>query len=205
MAVKKTLSAEFVKGLWDENPIIKLLLGMCPALAVSNSATNGLAMGLATLFVLVASNSLVSIVRRLVPSQVRIPTYILIIAGFVTLADLFLKAQMPGISKALGPYVPLIVCNCAILGRSEFFASKNPLIPSIVDGFGMGVGFTLVLVVLGSIREVLGSGAIFGFVFMGEEVFAPWVVMVLPAGAFLTLGLLMGILNYITRPKGDSA
>ena len=204
-ANKKTVSAEFVKGLWAENPILKLLLGMCPALAVSNSATNGLAMGLATAFVLVASNSLVSLVRRIVPAQVRIPTYIMIIAGFVTLADLFLQAQLPVISKALGPYVALIVCNCVILGRSEFFASKHPLVPSIADGLGMGLGFTIVLVVLGSIREVLGSGAIFGYVFMGEEVFVPWVVMVLPAGAFLTLGLLMGILNYITRPKGDSA
>ncbi len=193
----KSLGAEFVKGLWAENPVLRLLLGMCPALAVSNSAINGLAMGLATLFVLVASNTMVSLIRRIVPSQVRIPTYIMIIAAFVTLADLCLKARLPEISKALGPYVPLIVCNCLILGRSEFFASKHPIIPSIIDGLGMGIGFTGVLVVLGMVREVFGSGAIFGFVFMGEDVFTPWVVMILPAGAFLTLGMLMGIINYI--------
>ena len=201
----KTLSREFVKGLWDENPILKMLLGMCPALAVSNSAVNGLAMGLATAFVLISSNALVSIVRRLVPGQVRIPTYIMIIAGFVTLADLFLKAQFPAISKSLGPYIPLIVCNCLILGRSEFFASKHGLVPSIVDGVGMGIGFTGVLVVMGVIREILGSGAVFGFVFMGEEVFTPWIIMILPAGAFLTLGMLMGIINYITNKRKAEA
>lgn len=200
----KPLKTEFIKGLWDENPILKMLLGMCPALAVSNSAVNGLAMGLATAFVLVASNTLVSVVRRIVPGQVRIPTYIMIIAGFVTLADLFLKAQFPAISKGLGPYVPLIVCNCLILGRSEFFASKHPILPSIIDGVGMGLGFTAVLLVMGVIREILGSGAVFGVVFMGEDVFTPWVIMILPAGAFLTLGLLMGILNYITNRKKES-
>ena len=178
-----------------------MLLGMCPALAVTNSATNGFAMAAATTFVLLSSSTFVSLIRRLVPSQVRIPTYIIIIAGFVTLADLFLKAQFPAISKSLGPYIPLIVVNCLILGRSEFFASKHTPFRAIIDGLGMGAGFMIVLVVLGSVREIFGSGSIFGFVLMTEDVFTPWVVMVLPAGAFLSLGLLMGLLNIVTRPK----
>jgi electron transport complex protein RnfE len=129
---------------------------------------------------------------------VRIPTYIVIIAGFVTLADLFLKAQFPEIAKALGPYVPLIVVNCMIMGRAEFFASKHPLVPSMADALGTGIGFTGVLVTLGSVREVLGSGSIFGVVLMTEETFTPWVVMILPAGAFLTLGLMIGFINYFS-------
>ncbi|HHL40333.1 MAG TPA: RnfABCDGE type electron transport complex subunit E [Deltaproteobacteria bacterium] len=201
----KSLSEEFRKGLWAENPVIKMLLGMCPALAVTNSATNGLAMGLATTFVLFSSSSFVSLIRRLVPRQVRIPTYIIIIAGFVTLADLFLKAQFPVVSKALGPYVPLIVVNCLILGRSEFFASKHPLAPALADALGMGAGFTGVLVVLGAVREILGSGSLFGLVLMGEEVFTPWVVMILPAGAFLALGLLIGLINYVTLLKKEGS
>jgi electron transport complex protein RnfE len=179
---------------------------MCPTLAVTNSATNGFAMAAATAFVLLSSSTLVSLIRRLVPSQVRIPTYIIIIAGFVTLADLFLKAMFPAISKSLGPYIPLIVVNCLILGRSEFFASKHSVGRSIIDAAGMGTGFMIVLVILGGVREILGSGSIFGFVLMNEEVWIPWVVMVLPAGAFLTLGVLMGLLNYVTMKKnGGSA
>ncbi|MEE8575081.1 MAG: Rnf-Nqr domain containing protein, partial [Thermodesulfobacteriota bacterium] len=147
----------------------------------------------------------VSLIRRIVPKQVRIPTYIVIIAGFVTLADLFLKAEFPAISKSLGPYIPLIVVNCLILGRSEFFASKHAPGRAIVDAIGMGIGFMIVLIVLGSVREVLGSGSIFGFVFLSEAVFTPWVVMVLPAGAFLTLGLLMGIINYVTAGKKEAS
>jgi electron transport complex protein RnfE len=175
---KRTLAEEFKKGLWAENAVIRLLLGMCPALAVSNSAINGLFMGLASTFVVVCSSTMVSTIRRLVPRQVRIPTYIVIIAGFVTLADLFLKAQYPAISKALGPYVPLIVVNCMIMSRAEFFASKHPLKPSMADALGTGLGFTGVLVVLGAVREVLGSGSIFGLVLMTEEAFTPWVIMI---------------------------
>ncbi len=201
MAGSGTILKEFKKGLWAENPVIKMLLGMCPALAVTNSATNGFAMGMATTFVVISSSTMVSLIRRIVPRQVRIPTYIVIIAGFVTLADLFLKAQFPVISKALGPYVPLIVVNCLIMGRAEFFASRHPLFPAIMDALGMGLGFTGVLVVLGGIREILGSGSIFGVVFMTEEVFTPWVVMILPAGAFLTLGLLIGIINYASQRR----
>lgn len=202
---KKTITEEFKKGLWAENAVIRLLLGMCPALAVSNSAVNGLFMGLASTFVVVASSTMVSTIRRLVPRQVRIPTYIVIIAGFVTLVDLFLKAQFPVISKALGPYVPLIIVNCMIMSRAEFFASKHTLAPSMADALGTGLGFTGVLVALGSIREVLGSGSIFGFVLMTEETFTPWVIMILPAGAFLSLGLMIGIINYLSELKTRKA
>ncbi len=197
-----TLLKEFTKGIWRENAVIKMLLGLCPALAVTNSAVNGLAMGLASTFVVVSSSTMVSIIRRLVPSGVRIPTYIVIIAGFVTLADLFLKAYFPAISKALGPYVPLIVVNCMIMGRAEFFASKHPLTPSIFDALGTGVGFTWVLVVLGAVREIFGSGSLFGITILTEAVFTPWIIMILPAGAFLSLGLMIGIINYITTMKG---
>lgn len=187
------------RGLWSENPVTILLLGMCPALAVSNSAINGLAMGLASTFVVFSASSMVSLIRRLVPKGVRIPTYIVIIAGFVTLADLFLKAKFPVIAKALGPYVPLIVVNCMIMGRAEFFASKHSLIPSMVDAIGTGIGFTWVLVILGAVREIFGMGSVFGYVLMGEEVWTPWVVMILPAGAFLTLGLLLAGLHAATH------
>ncbi len=204
MAADRSLAEEFKKGLWSENAVIKMLLGMCPTLAVSNSATNGLAMGLASTFVVVSASTMVSIIRRLVPRQVRIPTYIVIIAGFVTLADLFLKAWFPEISKALGPYVPLIVVNCMIMGRAEFFASKHPLVPSMADALGTGLGFTWVLVVLGTVREILGSGSIFGVVLLTEKVFTPWVVMILPAGAFLSLGIMIGLINYLTQKREGS-
>ncbi len=190
---------EFKKGLWSENAVTKALLGMCPALAVSNSAINGLAMGIASTFVVVSSSSMVSLIRRIVPRQVRIPTYIVIIAGFVTLADLFLKAYFPVIAKALGPYLPLIVVNCMIMGRAEFFASKHTLLPSMADALGTGLGFTWVLVILGAIREVLGAGSIFNYVILTEEMWDPWVVMILPAGAFITLGLMMGGINYMVQ------
>lgn len=202
MASRSTFQ-EFKKGLWSENPVTILLLGMCPALAVSNSAINGLAMGLASTFVVLSSSSFVSLIRRLVPGQVRIPTYIVIIAGFVTLADLFLKAFFPVVAKALGPYVPLIVVNCMIMGRAEFFASKHRLIPSLADALGTGLGFTWVLVIVGMVREILGSGSLFNVVLLTEDVFTPWVVMILPAGAFLSLGLMIGLLNYIKRRASE--
>jgi len=191
--------------LYAENAVTKMLLGMCPTLAVTNSATNGFAMAAATAFVLISSSTFVSLIRKFVPTQVRIPTYIIIIAGFVTLADLCLKAQYPQVSKALGPYIPLIVVNCLILGRAEFFASRHPLGRSVVDALGMGAGFMIVLVILGSVREVLGSGSIFGFALLSADIWRPWVVMVLPAGAFLTLGVMLGLLNYVTMKKGNSA
>lgn len=201
MESKKSTYELFERGLWSENPVLRLLLGMCPTLAVTNSAVNGLAMGLASSFVVICSSAMVSTIRKFVPQQVRIPTYVVIIAGFVTLADLFLKAYFPPIAKALGPYVPLIVVNCMILGRAEFFASKHSVYTSVVDAVGTGVGFTLVLVVLGLIREVLGSGSVFGLVILTEEVFTPWIIMILPPGAFITLGLMLGLINYLTRPR----
>jgi electron transport complex protein RnfE len=201
MEDKKTISAVFKNGLWRENPILILVLGACPTLAVSNSVVNALAMGLASTFVLISANTMVSMARNLIPAGVRIPCYILIIAAFVTLADVFLKAYFPPISKALGPYVPLIVVNCMILARAEVFASKNAVTPSIADAIGSGLGFTWVLLTLGAIREILGSGAIFGFTVLTEAVFTPWVVMLLPAGAFLTYGLFMGLTRYITQRR----
>ncbi len=185
---------EFIKGLWRQNPVFFQLLGMCPTLAVTNSAINGLFMGLAVIFVLVCSGIVVSSFRKFIPSEVRIPTFVIIIASFVTVIDFVFKAQLPEISKALGPYVPLIVVNCIILGRQEAFTSKNPVSLSIADTFGMGVGFTLALVVLGSIREFFGSGSIFGYQILGDY-FRPWIIMILPPGAFLTLGTLLGIIK----------
>lgn len=190
--VKRNLFYEFLKGLWDESPIFRQLLGMCPTLAVTTTSVNAFSMGLATSFVLVCSATIVSFIRKLIPNQVRIASYIVVIATFVTIADLFLKGNFPDISKALGPFVPLIVVNCLILGRAEVFASRHDPLPAFVDALGMGIGFTLALLVLGTIREILGSGTIFGFLN-----FEPWVVMILPGGAFITLGLLIGLLNMI--------
>ena len=185
---------EFTKGLWVENPVLAALLGLCPVLAVTNSAENGLAMGLATTFVLVMSSLMVSSLRKVIPKQVRIAGYIVIIATFVTLADRFLAAYFFEISKSLGPYIPLIVVNCLILGRQEAFASKNGLGRSFIDASGMSIGFTAVLVVLGGAREIFGSGSLFGFTVLGDW-FQPWMVMILPPGAFFTLGLMIAAAN----------
>ena len=190
-----SLSREFMKGVWDENQVLVALLGLCPTLAVTNSAINGIAMSLATTFVLVSSSLIISSVRNLIPHQVRIASYILIIATFVTLADRFMAAFSPEISKALGPYVPLIVVNCMILGRQEAFSSKNSIGRSLLDSLGVGTGFLLVLFVLGGIREILGSGSLLGVTLLGDW-FMPWMVMVLPPGAFLTLGLMIGAANW---------
>lgn len=196
------LTKDFLKGLWNENPVISQLLGLCPTLAVTNTAINGFAMGMATTFVVVSASTTVSIIKKLVPRQVRIATYIVIIASFVTMADLFLAARFPAISKALGPYVPLIVVNCLILGRSEAYASKHPVHRSFIDALGMGLGFTWALVLLGMIREILGFGSIFNIQLLGEW-FTPWIVMILPPGAFITLGLIVGAINYFTGKKGS--
>ena len=201
MSSKPSLSKEFVKGLWENNPIFKQVLGTCPTLAVTVSAINGIAMALATTFVLVFSSLIVSLVRKLIPTQVRIASYILIIATFVTIVDLVMKAQFPELSKSLGPYIPLIVVNCIILGRQEAFASKNSPFRSVIDALGMGSGFLLALFVLGSLREIFGSGTILGLQVM-PNFYEPWLIMILPAGAFLTLGLLMGLSNfYVTHKK----
>ena len=201
MKKQVTLLREFTKGLWEINPTFKQILGMCPTLAVTVSAINGIAMALATTFVLVFSSLLISLVRKLIPNQVRIAAYIVIIATFVTVVDLVMKAQFPDLSKALGPFIPLIVVNCIILGRAEAFASKNNPLRSILDALGNGAGFLISLFVLGSIRELIGSRTILGYQIMPNG-FEPWLIMILPAGAFLTLGLLMGFANlYIERKK----
>jgi electron transport complex protein RnfE len=205
MAGAKSLGREFNKGLWDENAVIKQLLGLCPALAVSNSAINGLAMGLATWFVVLSASIMVSLIKGIIPKDVRIPTKIIIIAGFVTVVDLFLKAQLPALSKSLGPYIPLIVVNCLILGRTESFASHHSVGRSILDASGTGIGFTGGLVVLGAVREILGAGSVFGFHFLTEAIFTPWIVMILPGGAFLSLGLMIGIINYVSARRGGQS
>ncbi|MDK2976670.1 MAG: H+/Na+-translocating ferredoxin:NAD+ oxidoreductase subunit [Candidatus Marinimicrobia bacterium] len=196
MAKKVSLLEDFTKGIWKENPILIALLGLCPTLAVTISVENGLAMGLAASFVLICSSTLISLLRNLIPKQVRIASFIVIIATFVTIADRYLAAFYPEISKNLGPFIPLIIVNCIILGRQEAFASKNGVGRSILDALGMGLGFTLVLLILSTIRELLGSGTILGYQVMWDS-FSPWMVMVLPPGAFLTLGLMIGASNWI--------
>lgn len=196
MAKKQnSLTYEVLKGIWDENPVLKSLLGLCPVLAVTNSAVNGLAMGLATTFVLLCSTTMVSLLRNIIPAQVRIGSYIVIIATFVTVADRFLAAFFPEISKSLGPFIPLIVVNCLILGRQEAFSSKNQVGRSLLDSLGMGIGFLSVLVVLGGLRELFGTGAVFGAQLLGEW-FDPWMIMILPPGAFFTLGILIALTNW---------
>jgi electron transport complex protein RnfE len=198
----RTASQDFLKGLWQENPIFRQMLGMCPTLAVSNAVINGVAMGLATAFVLIFSSFLISLIKKLIPNQVRIACYVVIIATFVTIADRFLAAFFPPISKSLGPFVPLIVVNCIILGRAEAFASKNSPGRSVIDALGMSAGFILALLILSSIREVLGSGTFLGYKIMGAW-FEPWVIMVLPPGAFITLGILMAISLQLERKKRE--
>lgn len=187
---------EFVKGVWRDNPVFVQVLGMCPMLAVTNSAINALAMGAATFFVLVGSSFLVSLLRRLIPSQVRITAYIIIIATFVTIADFTLKALAPAVHKELGAFIALIVVNCLILGRQEAFASRASLRLAVADAVGMASGFALALFCLGAVREVLGSGSLFGLSLFGPN-FEPWVVMILPPGGFLMLGLLLLLFNYL--------
>ncbi|UCF67907.1 MAG: electron transport complex subunit E, partial [Acidobacteriota bacterium] len=186
MVTSRSSTDEFIKGLWKENPVFVQVLGMCPVLAVSNTARNALAMGLATLFVLVMSNAVISSLRRFIPKQVRIATYILVIATFVTIVDYVIQAISLELYKALGAFIALIVVNCLILGRAEAFASKNTVARSILDGIGMGVGFAFALLCLGAVREVLGSGSLFG-VGLFHERFQDWVVMILPSGGFFTL------------------
>jgi len=187
---------EILKGLWGQHPILRQLLGMCPTLAVTTSAKNGLSMGVAVIFVLFFSSLVVSLIKKLIPPQVRIAVYTVIIATFVTIVDIFLKAYFPDISRALGPYVPLIIVNCIILGRCEAFASKNNVSSSLIDALGMGLGFTWGVLILGSIREMLGSGTLLGFQVLPAN-YPPLVIMILPAGAFLVLGFLIAIMNKI--------
>lgn len=198
------LKREFLKGFLKENPVFVLLLGMCPTLGVSSSAVNGLGMGLATTMVLLGSNIVVSLVKNLIPDKVRIPAYIVIIASFVTIIDLSMAAYVPALHAQLGLFIPLIVVNCIILGRAEAFAGKNGVVASIVDGLGMGLGFTVALTLLGSVREILGNGSIFG---AAIPVISsnPILVFIMPAGAFMALGFLIAVVNTIRGKYENSA
>ncbi len=188
----------FSRGFFKENAVFVLLLGLCPTLGVTTSAFNGLGMGLATTFVLLMSNIVVSIIKRYIPDKVRIPSYIVIIASFVTIVELIMQAYVPDLFAALGLFIPLIVVNCLVLGRAEAFASKNNLITSAIDGLGMGLGFTMALVMLGAVREILGSGSLFGLKFIQGD---GMIVFLLAPGAFLALGYLIVIINKINKKK----
>ncbi len=191
---------EMMKGLWRDNPVFVQVLGMCPMLAVTNSAINALAMGVATLFVLVGSSFLVSAFKSVIPKQVRISLYIIIIATFVTVVDYTLLALFPAVHKELGAFIPLIVANCMILGRQEAFAAKHAVGYAVMDAVGMSAGFMIALFSLGSIREILGNGSLFGVDLFGAN-FEPWVIMILPPGGFLTLGLILLFFNWVTQRK----
>jgi electron transport complex protein RnfE len=188
------------RGIIKENPTFVLLLGMCPTLAVTTSAINGMGMGLATMVVLICSNVVISAMRKIIPDSIRIPAFIVIIASFVTIVGMLMQAYLPALNDALGLFIPLIVVNCIILGRAEAFAFSNGIADSFADGVGMGLGFTLSLTVLGSIREILGAGSIFGVTLFGSS-YEPVLLMILPPGAFLTLGLLIGLINFLSKKK----
>lgn len=203
---------EFLKGLFKENPIFVVVLGLCPTLAVTTQTINGIGMGLAVIFVLTMSNLLISLLRNFIPEMVRIPAYIVIIASFVTIVQMVIKAFAPELDRALGIFIPLIVVNCIILGRAEAFASKNPSLLSVMDGLGMGLGFTLSLTLIGFIREVLGSGTItlqlagIGTVIdLSQWISAPAVVMILPTGGFIVMGLLLAFFQYLRNREAEKA
>lgn len=187
-------------GLLKENPVLKLVLGTCPTLAVTTMAENGLGMGVAATFVLICSNIVISALRKIIPSQVRIPAYITIVAGFVTVVQMLVKAYMPALDKSLGVFLPLIVVNCIILGRAEMFASKNGVFASGLDGLGMGIGFTLTLIVMGSVREILGSGTWFGIQILPDAI-DPFTIMTSAPGGFLVFGVMMAAATALTAVK----
>lgn len=195
---KQSVGHVFMNGLLNENPTFRLLLGMCPTLAISTAASQGIGMGLATTFVLVFSNMVISLLRKVIPERVRIPRFIVVIATFVTIIDLIIKAYLPSMSNSLGIYIPLIVVNCIIFARAEAFAFKNPVLPSIVDGLGMGLGFTCSLTLLSSVREIIGSGKWFGMQIMPAG-YRPMSVIISPSGGFLTLGILILIVNAVVK------
>ena len=193
-----SFNSELIRGIWRENPLFVIVLGTCPTLAVSTSVENGIGMGIAATFVLVCSNIVVAAVRKLVPDSVRIAVYIVIIASFVTIVDLVMSAYFRTLYNALGIFIPLIVVNCIILGRAEAFASKNSVFLSIADGIGMGLGFTLALLMIGSVRELLGNGTILGYHLLGGS-YVPILVMILPPGAFLTYGTLTAVVKAVNK------
>ncbi len=192
------LSSTFLNGILKENPTFVLMLGMCPTLAVTTGVINGIGMGLSTTAVLICSNIVISLLRKFIPNKIRIASYIVIVAGFVTIVEMLLKAYLPDLSKSLGIYIPLIVVNCIILGRAEAFASKNNVLASAFDGIGMGLGFTLSLTLIAAVREILGAGTFAGISLFGES-FQPLTVMILPPGAFLTLGILLAIITVVSK------
>jgi len=195
-----TVLAEFSKGIYKQNPVFKQALGLCPTLAVSNSVSSGLGMGVAATFVLLCSNLIISLIRNSVPPKIRIPIYIVVIATFVTIVDLAMAGFLPALHKTLGIFVPLIVVNCIILGRAEAFAGRNNVGLSFVDGLGMGLGFTLALVLLGTIRELLGNGSLMGIPVMNMN-FEPVLIMILPPGAFLTIGFVLAFFNWLENRR----
>ena len=190
----------FLNGIWRENPILFIMLGLCPVLAVSGSVKDALGMGIAVIFILTGSNFVISLIRKIVPNHVRIPVFIVVIATFVTVTDYILAAYSPQIHRNLGVYLPLIVVNCIILGRAEGFASKNNVVNSILDGLGMGIGFTLVIFVIASIREILGDGTFMGKLIFGEN-FKPFLIMIMPPGAFLVIGILIALKQKLEKGK----
>jgi len=195
-----SLLKEFTKGLNKENPVFRLMLGLCPVLAVSSSVNNAIGMGAAATFVLVCSNCVISLIKGFVPAKIRIPIYITVIATFVTIVELVMAAYAPELSKALGVFIPLIVVNCIILGRAEAFASRNSLISSLIDGLGMGFGFTLALTLIATFREILGNGTWLGYPVFGSS-FEPALMMILAPGAFITIGFIIGFLNWLDHRK----
>ena len=201
---KKTVAGVFLNGLIFENPTFVLMLGMCPTLGITTVATNGIGMGLATTFVLVCANLFISLLRNVIPDKVRIPAFVVIIASFVTMLEMLMKAFLPDLSDALGMYIPLIVVNCIIMARAESFAFKNGPVLSIADGLGMGLGFTVAITILASIRELFGSGTLFGMSVMGES-YTKIAILTQPAGGFITLGLLLILVNAIREAITKSA
>ncbi|MCR4885866.1 MAG: electron transport complex subunit E [Clostridiales bacterium] len=198
MSEKKSLGQVLFNGIIPENPTFRLVLGTCPTLAVTTSALNGLGMGAAATFVLVCSNIAISMLRRFIPDQVRIPSFIVVICTFVTIVQLLMQAFVPSLYESLGLFIPLIVVNCIILARAEAFASKNPPLASAADGLGMGIGFTMALTLMGAIRELIGSGSIFNVNILGSQ-YEPMILIILASGGFLTFGLLLGLFNLIVK------
>lgn len=196
MSSLKTLTNGFIK----ENPVFRLVLGTCPTLAVTTNAKNGIGMGIAATLVLMGSNAAISLLRKVIPDKIRIPAYITIIAGFVTIVQLLLKAYFPELDKELGLFIPLIVVNCIILARAEMFANKNKVLPSVLDGIGMGIGFTIALLIIGTVREILGNGTWFGMN-VTANLFDPAIIMILPPGGFLAFGIIMAVINKFSSVK----
>ncbi|HWQ07370.1 MAG TPA: electron transport complex subunit E [Feifaniaceae bacterium] len=197
MEQKMTLKSVFLNGLITENPTFRLVLGTCPTMAVTTSATNGIGMGAAATFVLVGSNVVISLLRNFIPDKIRIPAFIVVICTFVTMVQMFMQAFLPSLYSSLGIFLPLIVVNCIILARAEAFASKNTVLHSAADGIGMGLGFTLALTLIGSIREILGNGTIFGASVFGPY-YQPMLLLILPAGGFIVFGLLLALFNVVS-------